>query len=739
MKTLLIMYAITILLIVAFYVVDERITFGSIAAAESEEASASADRFLKNLNLAVEELDSTADDWGAWDDTYQFAYDNNTAYVENNLMDQTFVNLKLNMMLFFDESRQLIFAKMFDLNSETAVAPSADFLKQVASNDALFTNDPAEDENGLILVDETPMLTASHPILNSMDEGPARGSLIIGQSLNEERLGVLAEAVGIPISIQVLEQPRATTDFQVAAAHLSSSEPIFTQALNETTMSGYALLHDVTGAPILMARVDNYRAAYAQGKSSMLYTGLSLNALGVVIFVMLAFLLDKVVISRLTKLGESVASIRKTSDYSKRVAVRGHDELSSLSENINGMLDVIEKHAVTLEKTVEERTRDLRENQEKLRSILSASPDAILATDAEGKITECNQQMTRLCGSDRGELLGKHALDYFAEKDRQKVFEQLAAAAFMQDGSILHLEYYLYKKNGERYPAELSISVMRDMQNSPVGFVAVVRDLTEKKQLEQRLFKSERMAAIGELAGMVGHDLRNPLTAIKSADYMLRKKCTNCGQSDANSMFEIIDKSIDHANRVVNDLLDYSREINLEVRMHSPKSLLQEAISMVRIPEKITVSNQASTEARIAADGNKLVRVFVNLISNAVDAMPDGGTLEILSARERDFVVITFADTGVGIRPDVMPKIFTPLFTTKAQGMGFGLSICKRIVEAHKGRITIESQVAKGTKVAVKLPIDPALENHSDGEWLIRQEPSLLTTAREQGALSSKL
>jgi signal transduction histidine kinase len=253
------------------------------------------------------------------------------------------------------------------------------------------------------------------------------------------------------------------------------------------------------------------------------------------------------------------------------------------------------------------------------------------------------------------------------------------------------------------------------------------------KQLEkanQRLVKAERLAAIGELAGMVGHDLRNPLTGIKNAAYYLKKKGEACTEANNTAMLEVIDSAIEHANRIINDLLDYSREIHLELEERTPCLLLAEALMLVQIPDKIKFVDRTHDEPKMTVDVGKLIRIFVNLIKNAVDAMPTGGTLEVRSRQEADNVEFTFKDTGIGMSEEVMSKLFSPLFTTKAQGMGFGLAICKRIIEAHGGKIKVQSALGKGTTFTVTVPVKPKLEVGGEEQWINTQESLLSTTTK---------
>ncbi|MGA2682656.1 MAG: ATP-binding protein [Candidatus Bathyarchaeia archaeon] len=229
------------------------------------------------------------------------------------------------------------------------------------------------------------------------------------------------------------------------------------------------------------------------------------------------------------------------------------------------------------------------------------------------------------------------------------------------------------------------------------------KDLTEA---QSRLVQSERLAAIGEMAGMVGHDLRNPLAAIKNASYYLRKKQGSIIGDNGEDMLNAIDRSVEHANSIVADLLDFSREIHLDLEEYSPKSLVNYVLLAMHIPSNIKITQKIQSEPTVWVDANKIERVFTNLVKNAFEAMPNGGTLEISSRQNGENVEFILADTGSGISEDIIGKIFTPLFTTKAQGMGFGLAICKRIVEAHGGKIGVESTLNKGTTFTISLPIE---------------------------------
>ena len=249
---------------------------------------------------------------------------------------------------------------------------------------------------------------------------------------------------------------------------------------------------------------------------------------------------------------------------------------------------------------------------------------------------------------------------------------------------------------------------------------AINQMLDRIQKMTEQLNKSQKLATIGELAAMVGHDLRNPLTGIKNASYFLEKKGATISEAQSKEMFDAINKCIDHSNKIINDLLDYSRETHLEITESSPRLLLSESLSMVNVPTNVKIVNNVLHKKILKVDADKIRRVFTNLIKNSIDAMPNGGTITLNCKEEKGMTLISVADTGSGIPDETLPKIFSPLFTTKAQGMGFGLAICKRFVEAHGGSIEVKTAKEQGTTFIVSLPIEP----------VVRTEENLVTTAK---------
>jgi PAS domain S-box-containing protein len=390
--------------------------------------------------------------------------------------------------------------------------------------------------------------------------------------------------------------------------------------------------------------------------------------------------------------------------YQSAVAI----ENAKLIQQLNDATDQIKEYAERLEEKVKERTKDLKESEERLKSILAASPDAVTVTDLDGNIVECTEQAWKMYrSSSREDFVGENAFELIAERDRERARNNMGKA--LNSGLVRNVEYTMLTRDGCEYPAELSASLIRDASDRPIGFVAVTKDISDRKRMEQQLLKAERLAAIGQVAAMVGHDLRNPLTGIAGAAYYLKTKLGSVMDQRSVEMVELIEKDIEYSNKIINDLLDYSREIRLELADATPKGIVKEALRHASIPENVHVADKTKNNPKIIVDIEMLVRAFVNIVRNAVDAMPNGGTLTISSKHSGADLEIAFNDTGLGMSNEVLERMGTPFFTTKAKGMGLGLSICRRIVEAHNGKIRVSSIEGKGTTFTVTFPIEPEL------------------------------
>jgi FTR1 family protein len=248
--------------------------------------------------------------------------------------------------------------------------------------------------------------------------------------------------------------------------------------------------------------------------------------------------------------------------------------------------------------------------------------------------------------------------------------------------------------------SELSKSYLDKRVKSLEG---VVEDQSEK------LKEAERLATIGQTAAMVGHDLRNPLQTIYSILYLVNEELKTFSSKrgeklNLEEMLVSLEEQVEYMDKIVSDLQDYARPLNLELAETIIRQLIDNTLSSISVPKNVKVIVEADKRLSQVIDPEMIRRVLTNLCTNAIQAMTDGGNLIIKTYKIKNDLLIEVHDTGEGIPKENITKIFRPLFTTKAKGQGFGLAVCQRIVEAHNGKITVKSDIGKGTIFTFNLP-----------------------------------
>lgn len=264
-----------------------------------------------------------------------------------------------------------------------------------------------------------------------------------------------------------------------------------------------------------------------------------------------------------------------------------------------------------------------------------------------------------------------------------------------------------------------------DNENKPVRIIGVEQDITERKQIERKIEEytknlerlveertkqlkdAERLAAIGQTAGMIGHDIRNPLQAIAGELFLMKQEIGTSPDSqckrDVQESLTSIQEQVDYMNKIISDLQDYARPLKPELVEVDLCITIPQLLTTVSVPSNIEALAKCDMRMpKMKLDLTFLKRILVNLATNGIQAMPDGGKLTIRAFEEDSSVFITVEDTGVGIPDELKPRVFQPLMTTKARGQGFGLAVVKRLVEAQGGTITFESKAGEGTKFKIQ-------------------------------------
>jgi len=669
------------------------------------------ERATNALNISINSLGSTAGDWASWDDTYDFVDNLNNQYVTTNLVDGTFTGLQLNFVLFFDNSGKLVYTKAFDLQAQKGIyLPGG--IKSFLFPDGELTNDTLiNGVEGIVLISGNPVIIASRPILTSEEWGPRRGTLIMGHYLNNAAIQELSERTQLRIAISKINDPQIMPVLKTGDSILSKDNPVVIQPLNKQSIAGYQVLTDVYGNAALLLRVDMLREIYNQSLSTFLYVSVVIAALVIMCALIVWYLMQKNVISRVTTLGDQVAYIGRGSDFSARVFMSGRDELSDLTETINHMLGALQKS-----------DGKLRESEQYYRSIFETAGAAMAIIDENNLLSLVNSEFAKLSGYSKAELEGKRKWNQFVElqiiKDMRETLTHLMI-------SPRNYECTFVNRKGNIRGILLNISMIPGTKM----FVSSIIDITERKKAEieiKTLYSKEaelrqklesEMKSRVEFTRALVHELKTPLTPLLTSSDMLK---TELKEEPLSKMANNINRGAKRLDRRIDELLDLARGeigmLKLNVGQVDPAQMLQDVVDEI-IPlalrrHQSIVLDLPHSLPPVQADEDRLKQVISNILNNAVKFTHEGKRITVRASENGSVFTVEVQDEGPGITAEVQKMLFRPYYRgenekNKPHGLGLGLALCKMLIELHGGQVWVTSDVDKGSIFGFSIPIKP--------------------------------
>ena len=442
--------------------------------------------------------------------------------------------------------------------------------------------------------------------------------------------------------------------------------------------------------------------------------------------VVVAALAATVVARRISRpvqqLAEGAVAIAR-GDLNQRIEPVTDDEIGRLAAAFNHMAAQLSRERLALQTANAELRRGLDELADVKRytdNILASLTNAIVTVDLDGRVVTLNPAAELMTGFFTGEVTGRYCTEVFAHTpDLAELLMETLANHLSAPATTLTLR----RRNGRGLPVEVSVAPLRGSEGKELGVIGVFRDLSRVRQLEDRLRRSDRLAAVGELAAGLAHEIKNPLTSLLTFSRHLPRKFEDV---DFRLKFQtVVPRELERINGIVEGLLELARPARLTFKPVRLPALLERTIELygARIEaQHVAVHREYSRDLpTIWADDDTLYQAFVNLVTNALDAMPSGGRL-VLRARSvvgdhlargggagGRRVAVEIEDSGMGIAPAAVDRIFNPFFSTKNGGTGLGLALTHKIVEDHGGSIDVRSTPGAGTTFRVVLAQMPEM------------------------------
>lgn len=387
-----------------------------------------------------------------------------------------------------------------------------------------------------------------------------------------------------------------------------------------------------------------------------------------------------------------VSSVR----FQKPIQIRGKDEFGLLALKINAMSQNLSIYMNKLRRAFEEN----RNMKEYLESFINNSNDAIHLMDVDGKVIQVNRAFEQLFGYEQSVVLGTvhPTIPESKIKEIRHMLEQLKKGKKLPAHETVRETL-----GGEMIPVSVTLSPIRETDGRITGFASICRDMRTRNRMEELLRRSEKLTTVGQLAAGVAHEIRNPLTTLRGF-LQLQQQSGSLNQSHVKLMLS----ELDRINLIVGEFLILAKPQATKFVAKDVRNVLQDVLVFLDSEAHLhnIVFRQVFTEedCSISCEENQLKQVFINLLKNAIEAMPGGGVVHISVQRKGGSVAISITDEGIGIPEDMISKIGDPFFTAKETGTGLGIMVSQRIINSHQGTMDIQSQVNIGTSVKVTLP-----------------------------------
>ncbi len=643
-------------------------------------------------------LEATCADWAAWDATYAFIREPGQDYIRENLSPQSLDNLRLDMILFYDEEGRLVLGKTHDQDWKTVDAASP-AVAHITPDSPLFLRSGEAARGGIVMAPRGPLLVAASPIMTSANTGPARGTLVMGRYLDDTRLAELSEQVKMRLRLFSFGQPVLSTRLADVADSLRRTGQYQVVPENDLLIKGYALIRDIFGQPSLLLEIQADRDMYRQGLVTLRYNVISLAAIGLTFGLAMHFLVERRILSRITGLGDQIAAVRADENASRDIHVRGKDEIAALATAIREMIHEIESAK-----------RKLAESEKRYELATRAAKVGVWDYDYASNTLYADPSLKAQIGY-RDEEIGNTPeawIRHIVPEDRARALE-ITSESLRENAADVFREYRMRHKDGGTRWIMIRGLVTRDASGAPVRSLGTGVDVTDLKLAEQSVRhltreiinaqENERARIARELHDNVAQDLSSLKIACEAIFEAVEAIAPEVRERFAES------------SRILQGAIISIREMAYALR---PSNL--DHLGFVRTVERYCRDFEEKTGIRTlflqtGMDGVSLgAETEINLFRVVQEALGNvrrhakASEVSVKIVESHPFIILRVEDNGVGF--DVGPGISAAMEEKR-----MGLGSMRERVKLLGGNLRILSAPGQGTRVIAEIPSAPGGNN----------------------------
>lgn len=709
--------AILVVMLAAMFLTIVNFVFEETKAIERNAMAGNIDRVLGALERDEDSLQTSVGDYAAWDDTYQFAQDNNQEYIDANFGSSSFVNLHVNLVAVLNDKRELVYARHLDWRKGQELEVPANLQDLFQYHEDLFElDDPKDKYTDIVRLNGQLMFLAARPIVTSEYLGPIRGTLVMMRRLDENYIQDLSSLTQLSLSVLEDYSPDKLPSLFAPDKLLAPDTQRVINFIDDDHMDAFFTLKNDEGDAEGVMRIERERTVNLLAIDSLKNSMAFFLFFAVILLFGSLGIVDRYILRRLSRLSNAVFHYGTDPSQLSRCATggKGKDELTSLAKSVQAAFHELDLSRNKIKDHADKSDLEKR----KLEAILHSIGEGVFVVDRNGKILLINTMAKQLAGRTNEELLDspfyKH-LKFVNEEEKAIAMDflrpVLSKASFVKTDQDVRF----VPRKGDSIHVSLAAAPIKK-RSEVVGSVVVFADKTHEYEVDK--MKSE-------FVSIASHQLRTPLTGIKwMVSLLLRGQVGKLSEKQLEFV-QNINSSNERMIQLVNDLLNVSRiesskAKKLERTACDLKKMIGDVLAEQQgIAQQLGVSLVADIQASpatVEADHDKLYQVVMNLANNAIKYSRKGGSVQVgysLEKGEKDgtFVKVSIRDSGIGIPKSQQGQIFKKFFRADnavesvATGTGLGLYYVKMVVEAHGGRIWFDSVPDKGTTFYFTLPL----------------------------------